>query len=297
MKEGQQKIYYMAGDDPKTMLKSPLMQLFNKKKVEVLLLTGLNDEHVIQRATTFEGKNFASIQKNEKLDDLEDSEEEKKQFKGVEKMFKDFTTWAKDTLSAATEKDGEMSSIGVKVESVQVSNRLVSSPMAVVASSFGYSPKMEAMMGQQKGGQMDIMKMMSERKVIEINPYHPIVNKLSKMIEEDKDSAEAKNLIGTLFQTALIESGYAMADPSSYIEKIHEIMASAMKIEDKNTLVEIEVPDEPEEEEKADDAEEDGRRGGRKNLILLRFTAKLWCFETHQDSGEKHVFLVVAKKA
>lgn len=122
---------------------------------------------------------------------------------------------------------------------------------------------MEQMMAGQSGGQMDFMKMMTEKKVIEINPYHPIINKLTKMVEENAEDEEAAKLIGTLFQTALIESGFAMTDPSSYIEKIHEIMANAMKIEDKNTLVDIEVPEEVEEEEKEeekkdedDDAEE-----------------------------------------
>ena len=167
------------------------------------MLTGNNDEHVIQRAQNFEGKDFASVQKAD-IEQLEDSEDEQKKFKGLEKMFGNFTTWAKDSLTNAT-TDGAMSNMGVKVDSVKISNRLVSSPMVVVASQFGYSPKMEAMMASQGGSQMDIMKMMSERKVIEINPYHPIINKLSKMVEENAEDESAKSLIGTLFQTALIE--------------------------------------------------------------------------------------------
>merc|ERR1711865_525378 len=117
--------------------------------------------------------------------------------------------------------------------------------------------KMEAMMAGQSGGQMDIMKMMSERKVIEINPYNPIINKIAKMVEDDAESEQAKSIIGTLFQTALVEAGFPITDPSSYIEKIHAIMADAMGVEDSNALVDIEIPEEEEEPEKEEDDEED----------------------------------------
>jgi len=277
MKDSQKKIYFISGDDTKAMLKNPSMQMFNKKGVEVLLLTGNNDEHVIQRANEFEGKQFASVQKAG-IDDLEDDEDAQKKFKAVEKQYKKFTEWTKTILDEQC-TDGDMVGSGIKVDSVKISNRLVSSPMVVVASQFGYSPKMEAMMSQQTGGNMDIMKMMSERKVIEINPYHPIVDKLFKMykkISEDETSTEkeessvkssennkkqAKTTLTTLFQTALIQSGFQMTDPSSFVDQIQQIMADSMKIEDVNALVDIEILEEEEEvvEEKKideDDIEE-----------------------------------------
>merc|ERR1711881_22984 len=65
MPEHQKKIYFVSGDDVKAMLKTPHMQMFNKKKIEVLLFTGQNDEHVIQKAQNFEGKHFASVHKDD----------------------------------------------------------------------------------------------------------------------------------------------------------------------------------------------------------------------------------------
>jgi len=254
MPESQSKIYFISGDDEAVMLKSPSMQMFNKKKVEVMLLTGPHDEHVIQKAGDFDGKTFASVQK----DGLElDDEEEKKQTKGLEKMFKVFTKWINDTLTSATTA-GALQKIGVKVDSVKISTRLVQSPMVVVASQFGYSPKMEAVMTSQNAGpHADMMRMMSERKVIEINPYHPIIHKLSKITAENADDEAAKKTIATLFQTALIESGFGLNDPTAYVTEIQNVMAQTMDISDVNELVEIEIPEEVEEEKKKDDDNDD----------------------------------------
>jgi len=254
MPEGQKKIYYISGDDTTVMLKSPSMQMFNKKNIEVLLLDGPNDEHVISKAGDFDGKSFASVQK----DGLElDDEEEKKKTKGLEKMFKDFTKWANDALTEAT-TNGALSKVGAKIDSVKISTRLVQSPMVVVASAYGYSPKMEALMNSQSAGsQGDIMRMMSERKIIEVNPYHPIINKLAAMTKENADDVSAKNMIATLFQTALIESGFGLQDPTAYVSEIQNIMAGAMDIADVNELVDIEIPEEVEEEDKKDDDDDE----------------------------------------
>merc|ERR1719398_171848 len=105
---------------------------------------------------------------------------------------------------------------------------------------------MEAMMNAQSAGNpmADMMKMMSERKIIEYNPYHPIINKMSKMTGEDasdEDKEKAATTIATLFQTALIESGFGLNDPSAYVSEVQNVMATALGIEDANELVDIEI--------------------------------------------------------
>jgi len=102
----------------------------------------------------------------------------------------------------------------------------------------------------------DMMRSMSERKVIEINPSHPIINKLAKMTEENAEDEKAHSLIATLFQTALIESGFSLADPFAFVGEIQNVIAEAMQIEDVNELIEIEIPEE-EEEETAEKSEDD----------------------------------------
>jgi hypothetical protein len=107
---------------------------------------------------------------------------------------------------------------------------------------------------------MDIMKMMSERKVIEINPNHAIIKKLYDLQSENPENEQAKSIIGTLFQTALIEAGFPMSDPSSYVEQIQSIMAQAMNVDDHNELVQFDIPEEfmkEKEEEKKDEEEKD----------------------------------------
>merc|ERR1712092_64471 len=103
---------------------------------------------------------------------------------------------------------------GVKVEKVEISKRLTDSPVVVVTSQFGYSAQQEKIMKAQAFQNKDQISMMSGRKTLEINPNHPVVIDLLSKVKEDK---AAKDTAHVLFQTALIESGYEIADPSALV--------------------------------------------------------------------------------
>merc|ERR1712087_112260 len=101
-----------------------------------------------------------------------------------------------------------MKNTGVKIDGVTLSKRLTSSPVVVVTSQFGYSAHQEKIMRAQAFQNKDQIQMMAGRKTLEINPNHPVVVDLLAKVKEDKSDVNAKNTAETLFQTALIESGY-----------------------------------------------------------------------------------------
>merc|ERR1719162_2782261 len=113
MQESQESIYYMSGESLDTMKKSPALQMFLKKDLEVLMLPDHLDEPCIQKLADYEGKKFVSIQKADVK--LDESEEEKKRFSKLKDLYKPLTEWWKDKLSDFTEK-GELKDAGVKVE-------------------------------------------------------------------------------------------------------------------------------------------------------------------------------------
>merc|ERR1712174_52970 len=135
MQESQESIYYMSGDSLEVMKKSPSLQVFKKKDIEVLMLSDHLDEPCIQKLADYEGKKFVSIQKADVK--LDESEAEKKKFSKIKDMFKPLTDWWKDKLTDLTEK-GAMKDAGVKIEKVEVSKRLTDSPVVVVTSQFGF---------------------------------------------------------------------------------------------------------------------------------------------------------------
>merc|ERR1711862_852012 len=146
MQESQESIYYMSGESLEVMQKSPALQVFTKKDIEVLLLDDTLDEPCIQKLADYEGKKFVSIQKADVK--LDETDEEKKRFSKLKDMYKPLTDWWKARLTDLTEK-GQMKDAGVKVEKVEISKRLTDSPVVVVTSQFGYSAQQEKVMKSQ----------------------------------------------------------------------------------------------------------------------------------------------------
>jgi len=257
MAESQESIYYMSGESLDVMQKSPSLQVFKKKDLEVLMLSDHLDEPCIQKLADYEGKKFVSIQKADVK--LDETEEEKKKFSKLKDMYKPLTDWWKEKLTDLTEK-GAMKDAGVKIEAVTLSKRLTDSPVVVVTSQFGYSAQQEKIMKAQAFQNKDQISMMSGRKTLEINPNHPVVVDLLSKIKTDKENAAALDTCQVLFQTALIESGYEIADPSALVSRVYRLMSKELGVDPDAPLQEIEVPeDEEEEEEEAEeeDAEEE----------------------------------------
>merc|ERR1712107_865254 len=103
----------------------------------------------------------------------------------------------------------------------------------------------------------DQISMMSGRKTLEVNPNHPVVVDLLAKIKDDKENAAALDTAQVLFQTALIESGYEIADPSALVSRVYRLMSKELGVDPDAPLKEIEVPEDEEEAEEDDDKEEE----------------------------------------
>merc|ERR1712178_113403 len=239
MQESQESIYYMSGESLDVMQKAPALQVFKKKDIEVLMLTDHLDEPCIQKLADYEGKKFVSIQKADVK--LGESDAEKKRFTKLKDMYKPLTDWWKETLTDFTEK-GAMKDAGVKVEGVTVSKRLTDSPVVVVTSQFGYSAQQERIMKAQAFQNKEQISMMAGRKTLEINPNHPVVIDLLSKIKADKEDKSAMDTAQVLFQTALIESGYEIADPSALVSRVYRLMSKELGVDPDAPLKEVEVP-------------------------------------------------------
>merc|ERR1712156_1010272 len=254
MQESQESIYYMSGESLEVMQKAPALQMFKKKDIEVLMLSDHLDEPCIQKLADYGGKKFVSIQKADVK--LDETEEEKKRFTKLKDMYKPLTDWWKDTLTDFTEK-GAMKDAGVKIEKVEVSKRLTESPVVVVTSQFGYSAQQEKVMKAQAFQNKDQLSMMSGRKTLEINPNHPVIADLLAKVKVSKDDKAALDTAAVLFQTALIESGYEIADPSALVNRVYRLMSKELGVDPDAPVKEVEVPEGEEEEEEAEEEEDD----------------------------------------
>merc|ERR1712019_144129 len=239
MQESQESIYYMSGDSLDVMKKAPSLQIFLKKDLEVLMLPDHLDEPCLQKLADYEGKKFVSIQKADVK--LDETEEEKKRFTKLKDMYKPLTDWWKEKLTDLTEK-GAMKDAGVKLEKVSVSKRLTDSPVVVVTSQFGYSAQQEKIMKAQSFQNKDQISMMSGRKTLEVNPNHPVIIDLLNKVKESKDNTAALDTAQVLFQTALIESGYEIADPSALVNRVYRLMSKELGVDPDAPIKEVEVP-------------------------------------------------------
>merc|ERR1712183_231469 len=260
----------MSGDSMDIMRKAPALQIFQKKDLEVLMLDDTPDEPCIQKLADYEGKKFVSIQKADVK--LDETEEEKKKFSKMKDMYKPLTDWWKEKLTDLTEK-GAMKDAGVKIEKVELSKRLTDSPVVVVASQFGYSAQQEKIQKAQAFQNKEQMGMMAGRKTLEVNPNHPVVVDLLSKVKADKEDGAAMGTAQVLFQTALIESGYDIADPSALVNRVYRLMSKELGVDPDAPIKEVEVPEEEEEaeeeaeEEDKDDSEEEKSADGEKEEL------------------------------
>merc|ERR1719387_376551 len=168
MGKGQKNIYYISAESKEAAEKSPYLERFRKKGIEVLYYTDPIDEYAMPQLTEFKGFQFMGANKeNLKLDD--DDTEEKKLTK-LQEIHKPLTDWMKESL-------------GSKIEKAVVSNRLLETPAIIVSSQYGWSTNMERIMKAQTMGSNDRGSAMVAQKTLEINPGHPVIKEIKARVE------------------------------------------------------------------------------------------------------------------
>jgi len=228
MKEGQSSIYYITGESKKKLETSPFLEEARRRDVEVIFMVDPIDEYVMQQVKDFEDKKFVCVTK-EGLK-FEETEEEKKQKEEDKAAFEKLCKSIKEIL-------------GDKVEKVQLTERLSTSPCILVTSEFGWSAHMEQIMKAQALRDASMSSYMVSKKTMEINPKHGIIRELKRKVEADQSDKTVKDLVYLLFDTALLTSGFSLDDPTGYAERIHRMIKLGLSIdEDEPTPVPVAAP-------------------------------------------------------
>jgi molecular chaperone HtpG len=201
MKVGQEKIYYVTADSLKSARSSPHLEIFRKKGIEVILLSERVDEWLATNLTEFEGKSLQSISKGSlDLGGLEDESEKKEQEKEAGE-YKDLTERIKGVL-------------GEQVKEVRVTLRLTESPACLVAESHDMGGNLERLL--KSAGQ----KVSHAKPILEINPHHPMVQRLKYEEERFVDWSHI------LFDQALLAEGGQLEDPAGFVKRLNELLLS-----------------------------------------------------------------------
>lgn len=211
MKPDQKDIYYIAADSVNSAKNTPFLEKLAEKDLEVLFLVDPIDEVAIQNIKSYKEKNFVDISKEDL--DLGDKNEERE--KEMKQEFSGTIDWIKKRL-------------GDKVASVQISNRLSSSPCVLVSGKFGWSANMERLMKSQTMGDANSFEFMRSRRVFEINPDHHIIKNLDAACKTNPDDQEALRAIDLLYDAALVSSGFTPDNPAQLGGKIYEMMGMAL---------------------------------------------------------------------
>ncbi|XP_020260485.1 endoplasmin homolog [Asparagus officinalis] len=232
MKPGQKDIFYLTGTSKEQLEKSPFLEKLTKKNYEVIFFTDPVDEYLMQYLMDYEDKKFQNVSK-EGLNLGKDSK-----IKDLKESFKELTKWWKDALSAEN------------VDSVKISNRLDNTPCVVVTSKYGWSANMEKIMQSQTLSDASKQAYMRGKRVLEINPRHPIVKELQERVAANPEDESIKQTARLMYQTALMESGFMLSDPKDFATRIYSSVKASLDISQDAAVEEEDETEEPEAEEK-----------------------------------------------
>ena len=201
--EAQDKIYYICAETFETALRSPHLEMFKAKDVEVLLLFDRIDEWLMSALTEFDGVEFVDVMRGDV------------KLPGVDSDEKDSDSEADDHPMV----ERIQNVLQDKVESVRTSNRLTQSPACLVLAEHAMGAQMRRIM-EQTGQSLPETK-----PIFEFNPDHPMLERLDQEQDEDRFA----ELVEVMFDQASLAEGGALADPASYVERINRLLLELLE--------------------------------------------------------------------
>jgi molecular chaperone HtpG len=204
MQEDQKGIYYITGDNEGTLRRSPLIEMYNSKDIEVLIADDEIDEIVIPGVAKFGDHDFKSVNRSNAGDELKKENEPDEET--MEKELKPFIKKIKKVL-------------GDKVKDVKVSSRLTDSPSVLVADADDPTFQMQEMLRAMGQTEMPDVK-----PILEVNLDHPILKKMKDM-RKSKDFDNATEL---LYEQAMLLEGMKLDNPADFVKRLNEVLTKAL---------------------------------------------------------------------
>lgn len=201
MAEGQDKIYYVVADSYNTAKNSPHLEIFRKKGIEVLLLSSRIDEWMMSQVFDFDGKSFQDVTKGELNLGETESEDEKKEQEAVAKEMEGLVERLKAVLAD-------------NVSDVRITHRLTDSPACLVIGAYDMGAQMRKIM--EAAGQA----VPDNKPIFEVNPQHPLIEKLDQEADEDRFADLAKIIL----DQAGLAAGDQLDDPAAYVARLNKLL-------------------------------------------------------------------------
>ncbi len=211
MPSDQTDIYAITGESLEVVKNSPHLEAFNQKGYEVLYLVDPYDEILFSQITDYDGKKIVFIGRGEV--ELGSDEEKKAKREKLESQQKDYSNLI-DKLKA---------SLGDEVESVRLSSRLTTSPACLVGLDGDVSPHLQRIISKMGNTNMPISK-----RILEINPNHPLLVKLQAKLSSNADDPIVSKYAQLLFAQSLLAEGSPLPDPVEYTKLVTELMVDSL---------------------------------------------------------------------
>jgi molecular chaperone HtpG len=207
MGEDQDSIYYITGESISAIERSPHLEAFKSKDIEVLYLDQPIDEWMMGSFFEYESKSLQSISQG----DVELGSEEERKAQEEERK-------------AAQEEAGDLlgvikTTLDEHIKEVRLSNRLTDSPACLVSDNGGMTPQMERMMKQM--GQA----VPTSKRILELNPKHELFTKLKDIFEGDQDNPKLGHFAHLVYGQALIAEGSPLTEPVAFNAALIGLMA------------------------------------------------------------------------
>ena len=201
MKESQKAIYFITGGTSAALRTSPLLEIYRKKDIEVLVLDDDIDEIVFGAVEEYNGTELKAVHRSSASEDLKDSADEDKS-EDLKPLL--------DKIKAA---------LGDTVKDVKASMRLADSPSCIVNDEDEPSMKMQQMLRAM--GQKDFPAM---KPTLEINPDHEIVKKLLA----SSDEVFIGDAAWLLLEQALLIEGLPIENPATFVQRLNRVLTRAV---------------------------------------------------------------------
>ena len=211
MQPDQKDIYAITGESLEVVKNSPHLEAFRQKGYEVLYLVDPYDEILFSQITEFDGKKIVFIGRGEV--ELGNDEEKKANREKLESQQKNY-----DGLIKKLE-----SSLGSDVESVRLSSRLTTSPACLVGLDGDVSPHLQRILSKMGNTNLPMSK-----RILEINPNHPLLEKLQAKFAANPDDALIPKYAQLLFAQSLLAEGSPLPDPVEYTKLVTELMVDSL---------------------------------------------------------------------
>jgi molecular chaperone HtpG len=206
MPKEQKELYYIIAEDRQTALASPHLEVFRSKGFDVLLMTDAVDEWIVQQMFEYKGKKVKPVDKGDV--ELEDKKESAQKEQKAKEQFGTLLDYLKEHLKE-------------KVKDVKFSQRLTDSPCCLVADENDMSEQMARMyksMGQP---------VPESKKILEINPNHPLIASLQKILVQDKQSPILADYSAVLYDQAMLAAGGKLEDMAGFLKRMNTVLLKA----------------------------------------------------------------------